>query len=198
LPTRSGSRATCAGCAAIALLVFATPHRSRAADRPRPRNESAGLALGLGAGAAFPLLGGGLIYSLPLPSGTRHPLTVSASVGLGILSGPDSTLYLDSSSPPNVLGTAATVGIGYGRRHRICAELGYGAFATQALAIEGILVDVQARYGVFANVGYEFAANNGFLLRLLPLGFGRYTSPLIESKDRSHWSNSLFVGWRLW
>jgi hypothetical protein len=195
LPIRSGSRASSAGCVAIALLVFAAPNRAARAAQPRPRNESAGLALGLGAGAAFPLLGGGVIYSLPLPS--SRPLTVSASAGLGFLPGPDSTLYLDGSAP-NVLGAAATLGIGYGRRHRICAELGYGAFATQALAIEGIIVDVQARYGVFANVGYEFAADNGFMLRLLPLGFGRSTSPLLESKDRFHWSNSLFVGWRLW
>jgi hypothetical protein len=187
------------GSVAFALVpaVFAAAPSAHAAADPRPRNDRPGLALGLGAGGAFPNLGAGLIYLLPLPSRTNRPWTLSASAGIGFLPGPETTLYLDGSAP-TVVGGAATAGLAYGRRHRLCGELGYGAAATQGLAIEGIIVDVQARYGFFADAGYEFAAANGFMLRFLPFGVGYLSSPLLGSKDRLHWSMSLFVGWRLW
>jgi hypothetical protein len=203
LRIRSGSRPR-AGCpnAAVCVAVLvglgapATAWaQTQLAEPPaRPRNARPGLAASLGVGASYANLGAQLSYLHPLP-GRRW--TVYGGAGLGRWGGDDARLTLDGK-PSTVWAGSFAVGASFGQRNRLCMDLGYGGMLTQAITIEGLIIDVVARYGVFAQVGYEFLGDSGLFLRLLPLGAGYVPHPLVESRHRLAWMGSVGAGYKLW
>ena len=185
-------------CSGVLALLLATTAPAWAApdgddDGLPSRRTHHGLAIGAGTGSAYATLGAQLLYLVPLP-GDRWTLFAGAAVGKLAVEG--SALDLDGA--PNVWGSAFGAGASFGRRHRICADLIYGAVTTQDLAIEGIVVDAVARYAVTLEAGYEFFTDIGFFARILPLGASYVTSPLVERRHRLSWNGSVGVGWKLW
>ena len=208
---RSGSRARIGwgglvGSFALALAGLGADNRSPAQAQPAvqipaPRNAQPGLTASVGAGAAYANLGAQLSFQLPLRAATAAGpgpwWALSAGAALGRWSGDDGRRTVDGEGLHG-WGSAFAIGASFGQRHRISADLGYGVLSSQPLAIEGLVVDEVARYGAFAQAGYEFLGENGLFVRLLPLGVGYVPNPLLESQQRRSWIGSVGVGWKLW
>jgi hypothetical protein len=194
LANRAGPAYDRGVAAALIGLALATAGPVAAAPDSRDRNAHPGLVASVGVGASYVAYGAALAYLQPL--GDRW--TVSAGAGFGRLgAGSDDALYLEGHAP-HPWGATFALGASFGRRHRLCADLGYGAQLSQEIAIEGLVIDAVARYGLFTEVGYEFLDRSGVFVRILPFGLGYVPNPLVESSQRFSWQGSVGLGWKLW
>ena len=179
--------------AALALPLFLLiSFPARAAEELRYR--TAGPAASVGLGAQYGGFGGQLAYYQPI---TRHPFTLVGGVGYGAHSMYEGTGTYDGQNRW-IFGAAATAGLSFGHRHRVCAAVGYGIATAQAISIEGLIVDAVGRYGFSGELGYELVGSSGVLLRLLPIGVTYVPHPLVARVDRVAYTFSLGFGWKPW
>lgn len=160
----------------VICLCGATPAFAEVEEPTLPRDDGPLLTLGLGNN--YGLLGLELAYSFRVPGTLYH---VAPHAGAGLWGS-----------------GAAAVGVrgGWGLRHRIIADVGYGPLGSRYVYLHRTRLRAQLVYGAMLAVGYEYVANWGFVFRVS--GGAGYALDYVLGAAGVGMVLNLGIGFKLW
>jgi hypothetical protein len=158
---------------------------SRRAFAQTSANDRSGPVLAAGIGYEYGLLGGQLLYQQRLGQ-TRIYIAPHVGVGWGPFEVPK-IVY------------AGGVSAIWGKRHRAVLDFSYAMAGSLNVGLHGTTVDTIVVYAPTAGLGWEYVAESGFFLRVVPAGISLVMDRRVSPTDRRpYWNLSIGVGWKLW